>query len=185
MSEELSHIQPQQPVYIEGVGWRNPVEHCMTRWPYWKDARKPGTYMVTLNVNGGKHALGTLAGSTYAVYEWMKAHPEAVDAASADALYYRHALLGTRAMPFVQGPPAVETAAHKDAPQPSPSCAPPSFGPSSPSSFGSSSCAGVSMPGAVAAPPSPSFGPSSCAGVSTPGAVSAVGAAASRSESVV
>ena len=39
MSEELSHIQPKQPVYIEGVGWRNPVEHCMTRWPYWKDAR--------------------------------------------------------------------------------------------------------------------------------------------------
>ena len=163
MSEELSHIQPKQPVYIEGVGWRNPVEHCMTRWPYWKDARKPGTYMVTLNVNGGKHALGTLAGSTYAVYEWMKAHPEAVDAASADALYYRHALLGTRAMPFVQGPPAVETAAHKDAPQPSPSCA------------------GVSTPGAVAAPPSPSFGPSSCAGVSTPGAVGAVGAAARSS----
>ena len=183
MSEELSHIQPQQPVYIEGVGWRNPVEHCMTRWPYWKDARKPGTYMVTLNVNGGKRLLGTLAGSTYAVYEWMKTHPEAVDAASADALYYRHALLGTRAMPFVQGPPAVETAAHKDAPQPSPSCAPPSFGPSSPSSFGASSCAGVSTPGAVAAPPSPSFGPSSCAGVSTPGAVSAVGAAASPSPS--
>ena len=151
MSEELSHIQPKQPVYIEGVGWRNPVEHRMTRWPYWKDARKPGTYMVTLNVNGGKRLLGTLAGSTYAVYEWMKTHPEAVDAASADALYYRHALLGTRAMPFVQGPPAVETAAHKDAPQPSPSCAPPSFGPSSPSSFGASSCAGVSTPGAVGA----------------------------------
>lgn len=66
MSEELSHIQPKQPVYIEGVGWRNPVEHRMTRWPYWKDARKPGTYMVTLNVNGGKQALDTLAGSTYA-----------------------------------------------------------------------------------------------------------------------
>lgn len=151
MSEELSHIQPKQSVYIEGVGWRNPVEHCMTRWPYWKDARKPGTYMVTLNVNGGKRLLGTLAGSSSAVYEWMKAHPEAVDAASADALYYRHALLGTRAMPFVQGPPAVETAAHKDASQPSPSCAP------------------------------PSCGPSSCAGVSTPGAVGAVGAAAPSS----
>ena len=92
---------PKRPEYIEGVGWRYPVEHRMTRWPRWKDSRKPGTYMFTLSINGSQKVLGTLAGTTAAIYRWMKEHPEEVDAASSDALYYRHALLGTRAMPFV------------------------------------------------------------------------------------
>lgn len=105
---------PERPIYIEGVGWRYPVKHRMTRWPEWKDSHKPGTYMVTLNVNGGQRILGYLAGSTAVVYQWMKEHPKEVLAAGADPLYYRHALLGNRAMPFVRKTqlPAVETAGH-------------------------------------------------------------------------
>ena len=85
----------------------------MTRWPLWKDSRKPGTYMITLNINGSQKLLGTLAGSSAAIYGWMKEHPEEVKAASADAYYYRHALLGTGAMPFVLKP-VVETTDHKE-----------------------------------------------------------------------
>ena len=90
--------------YIEGVGWRYATEHRMTRWPLWKDSRKPGTYMITLNINGSQKLLGTIAGSSSAIYGWMKEHPEEVKAASADTYYYRHALLGTGAMPFVLKP---------------------------------------------------------------------------------
>ena len=100
-------------IYIEGVGWRYATEHCMTRWPLWKDSHKPGTYMITLNINGSQRLLGTLAGSSAAIYGWMKEHPEEVKAASADAYYYRHALLGTGAMPFVLKP-VVETTGHKE-----------------------------------------------------------------------
>ena len=99
--------------YIEGVGWRYATEYRMTRWPLWKDSRKPGTYMITLNINGSQRLLGTLAGSSAAIYSWMKEHPEEVKAASADAYYYRHALLGTGAMPFVLKP-VVETTGHKE-----------------------------------------------------------------------
>lgn len=99
--------------YIEGIGWRYATEHRMTRWPLWKDSRKPGTYMITLNINGSQKLLGTLAGSSSAIYGWMKEHPEEVKAASADAYYYRHALLGTGAMPFVLKP-VVETTGHKE-----------------------------------------------------------------------
>ena len=116
----------KRPEYIEGIGWRYPIEHRMTRWPQWKDSHKPGTYMFTLNINGGQKVLGSLAGTSSAVYKWMKEHPEEVTAASSDALYYRHALLGTRAMPFVlpekagsscylqQHASGVETLTHKD-----------------------------------------------------------------------
>ena len=100
-------------IYIDGVGWRYATEHRMTRWPLWKDSRKPGTYMITLNINGSQRLLGTLAGSSAAIYGWMKEHPEEVKAASADAYYYRHALLGTGAMPFVLKP-VVETTGHKE-----------------------------------------------------------------------
>ena len=100
-------------IYINGVGWRYATEHRMTRWPLWKDSRKPGTYMITLNINGSQKLLGTLAGSSAAIYGWMKEHPEEVKAASADAYYYRHALLGTGAMPFVLKP-VVETTGHKE-----------------------------------------------------------------------
>lgn len=100
-------------IYIDGVGWRYAIEHRMTRWPLWKDSRKPGTYMITLNINGSQKLLGTLAGSSSAIYGWMKEHPEEVKAASADAYYYRHALLGTGAMPFVLKP-VVETTGHKE-----------------------------------------------------------------------
>ena len=100
-------------IYIDGVGWRYAIEHRMTRWPLWKDSRKPGTYMITLNINGSQKLLGTLAGSSAAIYGWMKEHPEEVKAASADAYYYRHALLGTGAMPFVLKP-VVETTDHKE-----------------------------------------------------------------------
>lgn len=100
-------------IYIDGVGWRYATEHRMTRWPLWKDSRKPGTYMITLNINGSQRLLGTLAGSSAAIYSWMKEHPEEVKAASADAYYYRHALLGTGAMPFVLKP-VVETTGHKE-----------------------------------------------------------------------
>lgn len=100
-------------IYIDGVGWRYATEHRMTRWPLWKDSRKPGTYMITLNINGSQKLLGTLTGSSAAIYGWMKEHPEEVKAASADAYYYRHALLGTGAMPFVLKP-VVETTDHKE-----------------------------------------------------------------------
>lgn len=100
-------------IYIDGVGWRYATEHRMTRWPLWKDSRKPGTYMITLNINGSQRLLGTLAGSSAAIYRWMKEHHEEVKAASADAYYYRHALLGTGAMPFVLKP-VVETTGHKE-----------------------------------------------------------------------
>lgn len=100
-------------IYIDGVGWRYATEHRMTRWPLWKDSRKPGTYMITLNINGSQKLLGTLVGSSSAIYSWMKEHPEEVKAASADAYYYRHALLGTGAMPFVLKP-VVETTGHKE-----------------------------------------------------------------------
>lgn len=100
-------------IYLDGVGWRYATEHRMTRWPLWKDSRKPGTYMITLNINGSQKLLGTLAGSSAAIYGWMKEHPEEVKAASADAYYYRHALLGTGAMPFVLKP-VVETTGHKE-----------------------------------------------------------------------
>lgn len=100
-------------IYKDGVGWRYATEHRMTRWPLWKDSRKPGTYMITLNINGSQKLLGTLAGSSAAIYGWMKEHPEEVKAASADAYYYRHALLGTGAMPFVLKP-VVETTGHKE-----------------------------------------------------------------------
>lgn len=100
-------------IYIDGVGWRYATEHRMTRWPLWKDSRKPGTYMITLNINGSQKLLGTLAGSSAAIYGWMKEHPEEIKAASADAYYYRHALLGTGAMPFVLKP-VVETTGHKE-----------------------------------------------------------------------
>ena len=100
-------------IYIDGIGWRYATEHRMTRWPLWKDSRKPGTYMITLNINGSQKLLGTLAGSSAAIYGWMKEHPEEVKAASADAYYYRHALLGTGGMPFVLKP-VVETTGHKE-----------------------------------------------------------------------
>lgn len=100
-------------IYIDGVGWRYATEHRMTRWPLWKDSRKPGTYMITLNINGSQKLLGTLAGSSAAIYGWMKEHQEEVKDASADAYYYRHALLGTGAMPFVLKP-VVETTGHKE-----------------------------------------------------------------------
>ena len=126
MSTPNSTPTPKRPVYIEGIGWRYPIEHRMTRWPHWKDSHKPGTYMITLSINGNQKVLGTLAGTSHAVYQWMKEHPEAVSAASSDALYYRHALLGTRTMPFVKGEDAegigniqhytsgVETLTHND-----------------------------------------------------------------------
>lgn len=76
----------------------------MTRWPHWKDSRKPCTYMLTLKVSDGEKLLGTLQGSTAAVYRWMKENDDTVASASHDPLYYRHALLGTKAMPFIQKP---------------------------------------------------------------------------------
>lgn len=47
-------------IYIEGVGWRYATEHRMTRWPLWKDSRKPGTYMITLNKKVAKSFLAPL-----------------------------------------------------------------------------------------------------------------------------
>ena len=124
-------------IYIDGVGWRYATEHRMTRWPLWKDSRKPGTYMITLNINGSQKLLGTLAGSSAAIYGWMKEHPEEVKAASADAYYYRHALLGTGAMPFVLKP-VVETTDHKE-----------QASDKAPTSYKQpSSCGGVSTPSA-------------------------------------
>lgn len=135
-------------IYIDGVGWRYATEHRMTRWPLWKDSRKPGTYMITLNINGSQRLLGTLAGSSAAIYGWMKEHPEEVKAASADAYYYRHALLGTGAMPFVLKP-VVETTGHKEQASYK---APASYMQASykaPASYKqTSSCGGVSTPSA-------------------------------------
>lgn len=89
--------------------------HRMTRWPDWKDSHLPGTYMVTVKVNGEQNLLGSLTGSTAAVHQWIKAHPQQAQRASEDPLYYRHASLGTKAMPFVlKETTAVETAVHKD-----------------------------------------------------------------------
>lgn len=137
-------------IYINGVGWRYATEHRMTRWPLWKDSRKPGTYMITLNINGSQKLLGTLAGSSAAIYGWMKEHPEEVKAASADAYYYRHALLGTGAMPFVLKP-VVETTGHKEQ--------------------ASDMQASYKAPDSYKAPTSYKQ-PSSCGGVSTPSAKS-------------
>ena len=143
-------------IYIDGVGWRYATEHRMTRWPLWKDSRKPGTYMITLNINGSQKLLGTLAGSSAAIYGWMKEHPEEVKAASADAYYYRHALLGTGAMPFVLKP-VVETTDHKE-----------QASDKAPTSYMQAS---YKAPDSYKAPTSYKQ-PSSCGGVSTPSAKS-------------
>ena len=142
-------------IYIDGVGWRYATEHRMTRWPLWKDSRKPGTYMITLNINGSQKLLGTLTGSSAAIYGWMKEHPEEVKAASADAYYYRHALLGTGAMPFVLKP-VVETTGHKE-----------QASDKAPTSYMQAS----DMQTSYKAPTSYKQ-PSSCGGVSTPSAKS-------------
>ena len=143
-------------IYIDGVGWRYATEHRMTRWPLWKDSRKPGTYMITLNINGSQKLLGTLTGSSAAIYGWMKEHPEEVKAASADAYYYRHALLGTGAMPFVLKP-VVETTGHKE-----------QASDKAPTSYMQAS---DKAPDSYKAPTSYKQ-PSSCGGVSTPSAKS-------------
>lgn len=143
-------------IYIDGVGWRYATEHRMTRWPLWKDSRKPGTYMITLNINGSQKLLGTLAGSSAAIYGWMKEHPEEVKAASDDAYYYRHALLGTGAMPFVLKP-VVETTGHKEQ--------------ASDKKQASYMQASYKAPDSYKAPTSDKQ-PSSCGGVSTPSAKS-------------
>ena len=153
-------------IYIDGVGWRYATEHRMTRWPLWKDSRKPGTYMITLNINGSQKLLGTLTGSSAAIYGWMKEHPEEVKAASADAYYYRHALLGTGAMPFVLKP-VVETTGHKEQASDK---APTSYMQASdkaPTSYMQAS----DMQTSYKAPTSYKQ-PSSCGGVSTPSAKS-------------
>ena len=142
-------------IYIDGVGWRYATEHRMTRWPLWKDSRKPGTYMITLNINGSQKLLGTLAGSSAAIYGWMKEHPEEVKAASADAYYYRHALLGAGAMPFVLKP-VVETTGNKE-----------QASDKAPTSYMQAS----DMQTSYKAPTSYKQ-PSSCGGVSTPSAKS-------------
>lgn len=143
-------------IYIDGIGWRYATEHRMTRWPLWKDSRKPGTYMITLNINGSQKLLGTLAGSSAAIYGWMKEYPEEVKAASADAYYYRHALLGTGAMPFVLKP-VVETTGHKEQ--------------ASDKKQASYMQASYKAPDSYKAPTSCKQ-PSSCGGVSTPSAKS-------------
>lgn len=135
-------------IYIDGVGWRYATEHRMTRWPLWKDSRKPGTYMITLNINGSQKLLGTLAGSSAAIYGWMKEHPEEVKAASADAYYYRHALLGTGAMPFVLKP-VVETTDHKEQASDKAQASDMQASDKAPTSYKQpSSCGGVSTPSA-------------------------------------
>ena len=135
-------------IYIDGVGWRYATEHRMTRWPLWKDSRKPGTYMITLNINGSQKLLGTLAGSSAAIYGWMKEHPEEVKAASADAYYYRHALLGTGAMPFVLKP-VVETTGHKEQASDKKQASDMQASYKAPTSYKQpSSCGGVSTPSA-------------------------------------
>lgn len=154
MAEQPSYLTTKNGkrlIFIDGVGWRYATEHRMTRWPLWKDSRKPGTYMITLNINGSQKLLGTLAGSSAAIYGWMKEHPEEVKAASADAYYYRHALLGTGAMPFVLKP-VVETTGHKEQ-----------------ASY--KATASYKVPTCYKAPASYKQ-PSSCGGVSTPSAKS-------------
>lgn len=159
-------------IYIDGVGWRYATEHRMTRWPLWKDSRKPGTYMITLNINGSQKLLGTLAGSSAAIYGWMKEHPEEVKAASADAYYYRHALLGTGAMPFVLKP-VVETTGHKEqASDKAPaSYMQASYMQASYKAHDSDMQASYKAPDSYKAPTSYKQ-PSSCGGVSTPSAKS-------------
>lgn len=159
-------------IYIDGVGWRYATEHRMTRWPLWKDSRKPGTYMITLNINGSQKLLGTLAGSSAAIYGWMKEHPEEVKAASADAYYYRHALLGTGAMPFVLKP-VVETTGHKEqASDKAPaSYMQASYMQASDKAHDSDMQASYKAPTSYKAPDSYKQ-PSSCGGVSTPSAKS-------------
>lgn len=159
-------------IYIDGVGWCYATEHRMTRWPLWKDSRKPGTYMITLNINGSQKLLGTLAGSSAAIYGWMKEHPEEVKAASADAYYYRHALLGTGAMPFVLKP-VVETTGHKEqASDKAPaSYMQASYMQASYKAHDSDMQASYKAPDSYKAPTSYKQ-PSSCGGVSTPSAKS-------------
>ena len=160
-------------IYIDGVGWRYATEHRMTRWPLWKDSRKPGTYMITLNINGSQKLLGTLAGSSAAIYGWMKEHPEVVKAASADAYYYRHALLGTGAMPFVLKP-VVETTGHKEQASDKKQAsykAPASYMQASYKAPDSDMQASYKAPDSYKAPTSYKQ-PSSCGGVSTPSAKS-------------
>lgn len=139
----------------------------MTRWPLWKDSRKPGTYMITLNINGSQKLLGTLAGSSAAIYGWMKEHPEEVKAASADAYYYRHALLGTGAMPFVLKP-VVETTGHKEQASDKKQA---SYMQASYKAHDSYMQASYKAPDSYKAPTSYKQ-PSSCGGVSTPSAKS-------------
>ena len=153
-------------IYIDGVGWRYATEHRMTRWPLWKDSRKPGTYMITLNINGSQKLLGTLAGSSAAIYGWMKEHPEEVKAASADAYYYRHALLGTGAMPFVLKP-VVETTGHKEQASDKAQASDMQASYKAPTSYMQAS----DMQTSYKAPTSYKQ-PSSCGGVSTPSAKS-------------
>ncbi|MDD7708116.1 MAG: transposase [Prevotella sp.] len=153
-------------IYIDGVGWRYATEHRMTRWPLWKDSRKPGTYMITLNINGSQKLLGTLAGSSAAIYGWMKEHPEEVKAASADAYYYRHALLGTGAMPFVLKP-VVETTGHKEQASDKAQASYMQASDKAPTSYMQAS----DMQTSYKAPTSYKQ-PSSCGGVSTPSAKS-------------
>ena len=153
-------------IYIDGVGWRYATEHRMTRWPLWKDSRKPGTYMITLNINGSQKLLGTLAGSSAAIYGWMKEHPEEVKAASADAYYYRHALLGTGAMPFVLKP-VVETTEHKEQASDKAQASDMQASDKAPTSYMQAS----DMQTSYKAPTSYKQ-PSSCGGVSTPSAKS-------------
>ena len=153
-------------IYIDGVGWRYATEHRMTRWPLWKDSRKPGTYMITLNINGSQKLLGTLAGSSAAIYGWMKEHPEEVKAASADAYYYRHALLGTGAMPFVLKP-VVETTGHKEQASDKAQASYMQASDKTPTSYMQAS----DMQTSYKAPTSYKQ-PSSCGGVSTPSAKS-------------
>ena len=154
-------------IYIDGVGWRYATEHRMTRWPLWKDSRKPGTYMITLNINGSQKLLGTLAGSSAAIYGWMKEHPEEVKAASADAYYYRHALLGTGAMPFVLKP-VVETTGHKEQASDKAQASDMQASDKAPTSYMQAS---YKAPDSYKAPTSYKQ-PSSCGGVSTPSAKS-------------
>lgn len=169
MSEQPSYSTTKNGkrlIYIDGVGWRYATEHRMTRWPLWKDSRKPGTYMITLNINGSQKLLGTLAGSSAAIYGWMKEHPEEVKAASADAYYYRHALLGTGAMPFVLKP-VVETTGHKEQASDKAQASDMQASDKAPTSYMQAS----DMQTSYKAPTSYKQ-PSSCGGVSTPSAKS-------------
>ena len=123
--------------------------------------------MITLNINGSQKLLGTLAGSSAAIYGWMKEHPEEVKAASADAYYYRHALLGTGAMPFVLKP-VVETTGHKEQASDKKQA---SYMQASYKAHDSYMQASYKAPDSYKAPTSYKQ-PSSCGGVSTPSAKS-------------